>query len=517
MSSTYEPALHPVKNHQVELSKAEAGVHALAATRNDRWYPKYHIASDGGWINDPNGLCYYRGRWHVFYQLHPYGTQWGPMHWGHVSSADMVTWRREPIAMAPSLEEERNGVYSGSAVVGDDGKLRFYYTANRWVNGKDRSGGQWQVQMLAEAVDDDARELLKRGMIINCPREKVDSHFRDPKVWKQDGVWYLVHGVSSADKRGQLWLYHSQDMEEWSFDQVLFECPDEDVFMLECPDFFTLKTPDGQEKWIMVCSAMGAQPKGYMDRNASNACYMIGSWKPGERFQPETELKPLDWGQNYYAPQSFLAPDGRRIMYGWMRPFTPPIPMERDGWCGQLTLPREVFLGADGDLHTVPVEEIDHLRINDNDLGSSTLATNEERILLDDAEAEEVELTIDLKRSTAERCGLKVHATEDGSFVFVGYDDQSRRVVVDRMAVSRGDRGYRSAPLTSEELSSGKLDLHVYIDRGSIEVFINNGRQAISAYNYPSAGPRSLKLVSESGHMQLEGLQMHQIGGIGLE
>lgn len=156
--------------------------------------------------------------------------------------------------MAPSLEEERNGVYSGSAVVGDDGKLRFYYTANRWVNGKDRSGGQWQVQMLAEAVDDDARELLKRGMIIDCPREKVDSHFRDPKVWKQDGVWYLVHGVSSADKRGQLWLYHSQDMEEWSFDQVLFECPDEDVFMLECPDFFTLKTPDGQESglWFVL-------------------------------------------------------------------------------------------------------------------------------------------------------------------------------------------------------------------------------------------------------------------------
>ena len=110
-----------------------------------------------------------------------------------------------------------------------------------------------------------------------------------------------------------------------------------------------------------------------------------------------------------------------------------------------------------------------------------------------------------------------MHATEDGSFVFVGYDDQSRRVVVDRMAVSRGDRGYRSAPLTSEELASGKLDLHVYIDRGSIEVFINNGRQAISVYNYPSAGLRSLKLVSESGDMQLERLQMHQIRGIGLE
>ena len=88
------PVLTPVRDHAEALKRAEAGVAALAATRNDRWYPVFHIASDGGWINDPNGLCFYGGRWHVFYQLHPYGTQWGPMHWGHVSSSDMVTWRR---------------------------------------------------------------------------------------------------------------------------------------------------------------------------------------------------------------------------------------------------------------------------------------------------------------------------------------------------------------------------------------------------------------------------------------
>ena len=108
------PVLHEIKNHSEELTKAEAGVAAFAAKRNNRWYPKFHIASNGGWINDPNGLCFYKGRWHVFYQLHPYGTQWGPMHWGHVSSADMVNWKREPIMFAPSLEEEKDGVFSGS-------------------------------------------------------------------------------------------------------------------------------------------------------------------------------------------------------------------------------------------------------------------------------------------------------------------------------------------------------------------------------------------------------------------
>ena len=135
------PVLHEIKNHSEELTKAEAGVAAFAAKRNNRWYPKFHIASNGGWINDPNGLCFYKGRWHVFYQLHPYGTQWGPMHWGHVSSADMVNWKREPIMFAPSLEEEKDGVFSGSAVIGDDGKLKFYYTGHRWANGKDNTGG----------------------------------------------------------------------------------------------------------------------------------------------------------------------------------------------------------------------------------------------------------------------------------------------------------------------------------------------------------------------------------------
>ena len=119
-----DPVLTPISDHAEQLSLAEAGVSALETTRNDRWYPKFHIASNGGWINDPNGLCRYNGRWHVFYQLHPHGTQWGPMHWGHVSSDNMVDWHREPIAFAPSLEQERHGVFSGSAVIGDDERRR---------------------------------------------------------------------------------------------------------------------------------------------------------------------------------------------------------------------------------------------------------------------------------------------------------------------------------------------------------------------------------------------------------
>ena len=159
------PVLTPIRDHAAELAKAEAGVAEMAAKRNNRWYPKYHIASNGGWINDPNGLCFYKGRWHVFYQLHPYGTQWGPMHWGHVSSTDMLNWKREPIMFAPTLEEEKDGVFSGSAVIGDDGELKFYYTGHRWANGIDNTGGDWQVQMIAEPDNDELTSATKAAVL----------------------------------------------------------------------------------------------------------------------------------------------------------------------------------------------------------------------------------------------------------------------------------------------------------------------------------------------------------------
>ncbi|MBW3087729.1 glycoside hydrolase family 32 protein [Bifidobacterium sp. 82T24] len=523
--SDFKPTHSPIKDHAEELAKAEAGVARMAAERNDRWYPKFHIASNGGWINDPNGLCHYNGRWHVYYQLHPYGTQWGPMHWGHVSSEDMVTWRREPIAFAPSLEEEKNGVFSGSAVIGDDGKPKFYYTGHRWANGIDGSDGEWQVQMLAEPTDDTLDSFEKKGMVVDCPRDRVHWHFRDPKVWKTNGVWYMTFGVSSAEQRGQMWLYTSDDMVEWTFKTVLFEHPDPDVFMLECPDFFPVTDKDGNEKWVIGFSAMGSKPNGFMNRNVNNAGYMIGTWEPGGEFKPETDFRLWDCGHNFYAPQSFNTvpgdtasnTDGRQIMYGWLSPFVDPIPMQEDGWCGQLTLPREVFLGDDGDVHTAPAAEIEALREDSNDFGAVDVASGTEFTVADDAEAMEIEMTIDLKATTAERAGVKVHATEDGSYTYVAYDDQIGGVVVDRQANKYGDRGYRMAPLDPAELEAGELKLRVFVDRGSVEVYVNDGHQAMSSYSYAAEGPRAVRLAAESGDLKVSSLTTHNLKSIGLE
>lgn len=485
-----------------ELERAEQGVAALLESRNDRWYPTFHIAAKAGWINDPNGLSYFNGRYQVYFQHHPFGTQWGPMHWGHVSSEDMVTWRREPIAMAPSVTADRDGVFSGSAVVSDDGRLYAYFTGHRWRNGVNEDEGNLQVQCMA--VSDDGVTFDKLGVIVECPDGLL--HFRDPKVWRQGDVWYMVFGACSADMRGQVWLYTSTDMATWEFDRVIFEDPNPQVFMLECPDMFQLG-----DKWVIMYGPMSPRPEGYQFRNGHNAGYVVGSWEPGGVFQQETEYRPIDWGHQFYAPQTFVPPDGRRIVYGWMGSFTLPVAtQEADGWCGQLTVPRELNLDADNHLWSKPIDELARLRTETLDFGSFELGVNQDKVLVRDGDAVEIELEVDLAATTSERVGVSVHKTSDGRSTFVCYDDLAHRVVIDRRNAGHGDRGYRSAPFPGGDW----LKLRVLVDRGSVEVFVNDGVEALSSHSFPSAGPRAVELTSESGSIKVDSLKVHRLRSI---
>ena len=347
----------PFASHERALARAEQGVAELGAARRDRWYPAYHVASPGGWINDHNGLCHFNGRWHAFFQLHPFGTQWGPMNWGHASSADLAHWRPEPVALAPSLVAERAGVYSVSTVVDDSGQLCVLYTAHRWRNGHNEDEGNLEVQCLATSTD--GIRFEKCGVVVDNPDGLRD--FRDPKVWRQDGRWQMVVGRRAADDREEIVLFGSSDLRRWDYEGVLYRHPDEHAYMLECPDLFELALADGTRRWVLCFSAMGAQLRGYRFRNFNNAGYLVGTWRPGEPFVPEGDFQPLDWGQNFYAPQTFEAPGGRRILMGWMSPNGGALPNQVDGWCGQLTVPRELSLGSNGTLRCVPASELEAL------------------------------------------------------------------------------------------------------------------------------------------------------------
>ncbi|MGO1859029.1 glycoside hydrolase family 32 protein [Ancrocorticia populi] len=482
-----------------QLAKAEAAVAALRETRNDRWYPTFHIAAPAGWINDPNGLSFFKDRYQVYFQHHPYSTQWGPMHWGHVSSTDMVTWKREPIAFAPSIEADRDGVFSGSAVPSPDGEtLYVYYTGHRWANGVNEDDGNDQVQCMATSTD--GINFEKHGVVVEGPAEL--PHFRDPKVWQIGDTWYMVFGACSADNRGQVWLYTSTDMEDWEFDSILFEDPDPDAFMLECPDFFPLG-----DKWVLTYCPMGPKPAGYANRNGHNAGYVVGTWAPGEAFVQTKDYVLEDWGHNFYAPQTFEAPDGRRIQYGWMGSFEEPVASQAsDGWSGQLTLPRELTLEEDGNLVARPIDEVKKLRNATEEFGNLSLGYGESLVLAEDSTAVEIELDLDLAATTADRVGLQVHKTSDGHHSYVYYDALAGRVGIDSRLSYAGAKGYRAAAVSGD-----KLRLRIFVDRGSIEVFANDGATALTSFSFPADGPRSIELCSENGIAAISGLRVHTL------
>lgn len=493
------------------LAEAEEAVERLLLTRQDRWYPVFHIAPKAGWLNDPNGLTYFKDRYQVYFQHHPYSTVWGPMHWGHVSSEDMVTWKREPIAFAPSVEEDRDGVFSGSAVVGDDGETLYaYYTGHRWRNGVNEDEGNLQVQMMATSKD--GVTFHDKKMIVDSPPGLL--HFRDPKVWKMGETWYMVFGASSAESRGQVWLYTSADMEEWSFDRVLFEDPDEDVFMLECPDFFPLG-----DHWVLQYGPMGSKPKGYVSRNAFGSGYVVGNWTAGGNFEPITDYRMADWGHNYYAPQTFETPDGRRVVFGWMGAFTLPLAsQEEDGWSGQLTVPRSLRLDENLRLVSKPLEELSSLRSETIDFGSFEVATNETFTLSEDVGPVEIEAEFDLDATTSERIGFLTHKTPTGEHTLIGYDDLAGTVFIDRRLAGNGDKGYRAVDIS--DMAAGAVEageplkLRVFIDNGSVEVFVNDGREVASSLIFPADGARALQLAAESGSIKVNSLKLHTLNTI---
>jgi beta-fructofuranosidase len=485
------------------LTEALEGAHvareALLRDRTDSYYPAFHLAAPAGWINDPNGLCHFKGKTHVYYQHNPYETVWGPMHWGHLSSDDLLTWRHEPMALAPSIEADHNGCWSGSAVTGDDGLLYVFYTGYRNLRHIDEDPRtHHEVQCLATSVDGTTFE--KRGVVVGNP-EKL-ANFRDPKVFRHKGTWYMVLGQESRDHRGQIRLFESTDLLTWTDDGVIYECGEPGVFMLECPDLFEIRG-----RWVLAFSAMGFTPDGYKWRARDVAGYVVGTWQPGSSFKALTEFTPLDYGHNYYAPQSFAAEDGRRLQFGWMRPPFDLAPEQCHQWCGQLTVCRELSLTDDKCLRQVPIPEVDALFESVDHRGNVTLDPNEEVTLADDVSCCRVSVTFDLTATTAERVGLYIGCSRRARPLFVGYDDLAGWVVCDRAGAIRGARGHRGTPVSGDTLS---LDL--YVDRSCVEVFVNGGLATLTELYYPAEDePRSLVLASECGVAHITELEISRL------
>ncbi|CAH0719694.1 unnamed protein product, partial [Brenthis ino] len=455
---------HAKSVHKYEDSKSELEEYILSKKKdiNPRWRPLYHLAPPVGWMNDPNGFSYHNGKYHMFYQFYPYDSVWGPMHWGHFSSPDLVNWTALPTALLP--EEEQ--CFSGSAI-SDGNTLTLMYTGHVITNVEPNYE---QSQYLAYS-DDEINFYKYEGNPVLPESPNGSPDFRDPKVWKYGEDYYVIIGSKTLDNRGRVLLYKSKDMKNWEFLSVLGESNGELGYMWECPDFFEL---DG--KFILLMSPQGIQPQGDRFKNVHQTGYIIGSFNyDTNEFIPEVSFQEIDFGHDYYAAQTTEA-NGKRYIVAWFAMWEVPHPEDVDGWAGTLTIARELSL-VDNRILQKPVEDFVNLR--EHVAFDGEFRPNEVQEF-----GKAVELLIDSDLS--QKVDLLLDGVEGGGSVWLRWDPETRKVVVDR---GSGDvRQVEWSPI-------GSQSWRVFLDASSLELFCGEGEVVFSSRVYPLGG---WKLTNQS-------------------
>lgn len=291
-----------------------------------RFYPAFHITGEKGWINDPNGLVKFKGEYHVFFQYYPHDTKWGPMHWGHVRSRDLFHWELLPIALYPDGEDD--GCFSGSAIVWRD-KLWLMYTGIR-----ENAGGETVRQVQCLASCEDGVNFQKHGVVIgeaDLPADYCPWDFRDPKLFRRDGKFYCIVAARRQGAGGRLLLFVSDDLFRWQFCCDLFGV-DADGTMTECPDF-------RDDMSLLMFSEVERPAQGAQFLNLSSCVCRFGEPDVQKGFVPASEEQILDYGFDFYAPQTF---NGEAVMLAWMNMWGRSDPLARYGFSGQLTVARRL-------------------------------------------------------------------------------------------------------------------------------------------------------------------------------
>ncbi|OUP08918.1 hypothetical protein B5F33_06015 [Collinsella sp. An2] len=448
-----------------------------------RWRMGFHIMPPTGWLNDPNGLCQFRGVYHVFHQYSPEWPQpHAPRGWGHVTSRDLVRWEHHGMVLAPDTPDDASGAYSGSAAVvpgaASDGgdQLRLYYTGNVKEPGDhDYIHTGRQANEILVTSDDAQVFSAKRVFMRNADYPVVCSlHVRDPKVWQQDGCWWMLLGARDLFDRGMVLIYRSEDGLAWE-EYSIVRPTAEFGFMWECPDRICL---DGCE-YLALC------PQGMEERPWANGQRDQAGYIPleaGERLIDVTAVDPArferwDKGFDFYAPQTFVDDAGRTILIGWMGMPIAPYESAPAGlaWCHCLTVPRLLTRGANGLVAQVPVPELEALRESHCELASSGKVELDGRradVVLDGI-AGDISLVLD---------GVLEIACAEGELSLVFHYRES-----DGHSVGAGR--------TRRTCAAGELhDLRVLVDGSAVEVFANGGLQVMATRWFPTAEHLSLEL-----------------------
>ena len=430
----------------------------------------HHLMPPVGWLNDPNGLCWYKGRYHVFFQYSPFEANGGLKFWGHYSSEDMISWRYEGVPLLPDSIYDCHGVYSGSAIAEKD-KLHLFYTGNIKMDGDYDyiNNGRQSSTLHVESAD--GLHFGTKEVAVSCEDypENYTCHIRDPKVWKEGEEYRMILGGRQKSDQGAVLFYRSEDLKNWKFDS---ELTTEKAFgyMWECPDFFTL---EGQE--VLSVSPQGLTREEFRFQNIYQSGYFIlKDGKPEEK-----AFREWDHGFDFYAPQTFQDGKGRRILIGWMG--MPDAEEEYtnktidEGWQHCLTVPRELRV-KDGKIFQYPAKELERLR--------------KEKTILDDEKS-----IVEVRVEVNEGFDLLIEdiAVTDRSFqismggqMLFKYENEIAEIGFSEIAGA--GRNKRKAKVS--ELNN----IRILADTSAVELYLNDGEIVFSTRYYPDREDLQLKV-----------------------
>ena len=455
--------------------EAQYGPHIPASER-----PAFHATPTIGWMNDPNGFSIYKGEYHLFYQYHPYSNEWGPMHWGHLKSRDLIRWERLPAAMAPDMPYDASGCFSGGAVELPDGRHLLMYTGVQRGHNPDGFIQDIQTQCIAIGDGINYEKCLDNPVLDgkDLPEGGSTIDFRDPKIWREeDGTYYAVVGNRTEDSSGSILLYRSADALQWEFVRIIDRCNNQYGKMWECPDFFPL---DGRQ--VLFTSPQEMAPVGLEFHAGNGTVCLIGDYDPGGKGFVRQSVQAIEYGLDFYAPQTLLVPDGRRIMIAWMQNWAPVgAKPNHCRWFGQMNIPRELAVKG-GRLIQNPVRELENYR------GQCVMHRNipvSGEVNLPGIQGRMLDMTVTVRPTGTEPYRwFRIRVAKDGEHeTIVRYRPSDGTVKLDRTRSGLPHdivhtRSFLVRP------RDGKIKLRIILDRFSLEVFVNDGEQAASAVIY---------------------------------
>ena len=436
--------------------------------------PIFHITGEKGWINDPNGIIKFHGKYHVFYQHHPYSNEWGPMHWGHVVSDDLLHWTYLPYALVPGDEFDKDGCFSGTSIIVNN---RLYVVYTGFIFNEDP---EKIIQQQCLAYSDDGVNFTKVGLIIGkdkLPKGYASNDFRDPKIFKKDDTYYLLVAARKIGAKGRILLFKSSDLLNWEFvSDVLDE--DSRGKMIECPDYI-------DELGMLLYCEQNQPVDGLKHHNVHSTYYRSGKFVEN-KFVTNT-VGTIDYGFDFYAPQVM---PGENILIAWLDMWERNNPSSKYNFAGMLTVPRNVY-EEDGKLLQTPVIYGGlSKKICIPEFYSDTLTVGTLKLEIEDLE----ELNISLRMSENEETKFYLEGNE---FVF----DRSKSG--EQLQGGEKDdlslKGIRKMPYEKK----GKDSLYIVLDKYSVEIFVNGISMSNLIYPKESSDKFEIKVKAKSAELSI--------------